>query len=369
MSRQVCILLPRTGLYPGLGKMLADAFGELGWQPTVRHRADADALRHDLLLLAGFCRYIEGLPAVLAQRRGRSPVTLLWQLEPLPPEQLSPLGEQVGRRLAALDWGRLPRPARKLLGNLIPFRTQLLRTLRRWRAREYTRAVRQVPDQEGWIEYDVENCFNAAGDWEWIRHARAQGWVDHCFATVQPRVRFLERRGVPAGLAPFGYHPDWGRDRQLPRDIDVLFLGALGRGPRHVKLCRLQDALAARGRTLTFVSGVQGAVREAWLNRARIVLCLLRTPHDLPAMRVMLGLACGALVVCESCADTGAFVAGEHFVMTSLEDMPAVIDRHLTHDVERQEIAAAGHRFVTKELTLPQVLRRMLAVANLRSSP
>ena len=87
---------------------------------------------------------------------------------------------------------------------------------------------------------------------------------------------------------------------------------------------------------------------------------LLRSPYDLAGLRVLLGLACGALVVSEQCDGTGEFRAGEHFVMAPLGDLPGTIAYYLDHEDERQKIAGQGHRFVTEELTLANVVRKML---------
>ena len=360
MDRRVCIQLPSVGIYPELGRMLGSAFSDLGWRPTVRHRADAAALDQDLLVLVGLCRYIEGLPEVLGQRQGRKPTTVLWQLEPLPPVQLSPAGEAIGFRVAACDWGRLPRRVRRVLNGVVPFRTKLMRLARRWVARAYTRQVIHEPDHAGWGGYDVENYFNAMADWRWIRAAHASGWLDHCFATVQPRVRFLRSRGIAAEMLPVGYHPDWGRDRGLPRDIDVLFLGDIRRGRRADLVRWLGRQLAARGRTLTVVRKAHGADRESLLGRARIAVNLLRAPHDLAGVRLLMGMGCGALIVSEPCADTGAFEPGRHFVMAEVARLPEVIDEYLVDDEKRQAIAREGQRLVTEELTLTRVVSRML---------
>jgi hypothetical protein len=299
MGRNVCILLPRLGIYPALGRMLSDAFDESGWQVTLRFRPDENLLNHDLLLLAGLSRYDGGLMETLRRHRDRRPVTVLWQLEPLPPLQLSPLGEEVGFRLAACDWGRLSPWMRRVLTCLVPFRPKVFRMSWRWLARPYARQVIQAPDQEGWREFDVEIYFNALAEWRRIGELRATGCVDHYFATVQPRVEFLRSRGIDAHLLSFGHHPDWGRDLQLKRDIDVLFLGRSDRGRRGRMLGELREELARRGRTLMMVPEAFGAERESLLNRSRIFVNLLRTPHELAGLRVLLGLACGALVVSE----------------------------------------------------------------------
>jgi len=361
MGRNVCILLPRVGVYPELGAMMAEAFAGLGWQATVHHRAQRDMLGADLLLLAGLCRYIEALPEVLSRRGGpRRPMTVLWQLEPLPPVQLSDAGEASGFRVAACDWGRLPRRPRQALSYLVPFRTRLLRLARRWLARPYSGQVLREPDQQGWKVFDVENFFNASADWRWIKSAHGRGWLDFCFASGQPRVQFLRSRGIRADLLPFGYHPRWGRDLQRPRDVDVLFLGQKDGGPRGLALGRLREELGRRGCPLTLVRRAHGTAREQLLSRARITVNLLRAPHDLAGLRVLLGLACGTLVVSEHCDGTGAFQPGKHFVMVPATQMADTIEYYLAHEAERRQIADEGHRFVTRELTLANVLTKLL---------
>jgi hypothetical protein len=360
MGRRLCILLPGAGVYPALGGMLREVLSDLGWQVTVRSTAEADLLDHDVLFLAGMCRRIDGLSLLLRERRGKKPVTVHWQLEPLPPAELSPAGERLGLRAAAFDWERMPAATRRRLDRVMPFGNNLFRLVRRGLAFPYSRRVRHTPNQEGWAGFYVSNYLVAIGEWRWLKLAHAQGWIDHSFASNQNRVRFLQSRGINAALAPVGGHRGWGQDLNLDRDIDVLYLGAVSRQPRGIKVSRLQEALAQRGRALTLASGVHGEARDRLLNRAKIVLSLLRLPHDLAGMRLLMGMACGALVVSEHCDDTAAFQPGKHFVMAGLDRLPEVIVRYLECEAERQAIAREGHRFVTEELTLEKVVRKML---------
>jgi hypothetical protein len=360
MGRHVCLLLPRVGLYSELGAMLAEAFAGLGWQATVHHCADRRLLDSDLLVLAGLCGGLDGVGEVSCQRRDRRAVTALWQLEPLPPAELSPEGERIGLRAAAFDWERLPRAAQTALRCGAPVGRRLFRLARRGLALGYSRRVVREPNHQGWRDYYVSHYLQTMSEWRWLKLAHARGWVDHCFASNQTRVRFLRSRGVSAHMVPLGYHRGWGTDLHLERNIDVLYLGYIDRRPRGVKVRRLQESLAERGCALTLAAGVQGAVREELLNRARIVLSLLRMPHDLAGMRVLMGLACGALVISESCDGTGAFLPGKHFVMAGTEQLPETILHYLAHGDERRKIAGQGHRFVTQELTLTDALTKML---------
>jgi len=359
MSRRVLIIAPRFSMYPCFTKMIAEGFSSIGCAVNICHVPDATVFAHDVVLLTGLSQYDGGLTRWLSRRPEKKPVTVLWQLEPLPPVQLSVFGERIGFRVAKCDWGRLPPGLAKVLGNMIPFRTQTLRLIRRWLVRPYAQYVARQPEQEGWIQFDTEIFFKAMVEWVRIRALHRAGCIDQFFATVQPRVEFLRSRGISADLLPFGYHPDWGGDLAIERDIDVLFLGALVKR-RGVLVHQLQQQLERRGRKLTAVRRAFGEARTELLNRTRIMLVLLRTPHDMPAMRLLLGMACGALVVCEKCAGTSEFRSGEHFVMAGLEQLPEVIDYYLTHEDERCRIARQGHEFVTRELTIENMLCRLL---------
>lgn len=339
--------------------MVVDGFLRLGLKPSLCFAPSTQLLANDLVLLIGLNQYDGGLTRLLSRRADKRPVTVLWQLEPLPPIQLSAFGETVGYRLTAWDWGRLPPKVAKLVGNLIPFRTQALRLIRRCLAQPYARHVRSQPDQEGWKQFDSEIFFRAMVEWQRIRQLHLAGCIDHFFATVQPRVEFLRSRGINAELLPYGYHPDFGRDLNIERNIQVLFLGRLAKR-RGLLVNKLQAQLQLRGRKLVVVERAFGETRTHLLNRTQIMLVLLRTPHDMPAMRLLLGMACGVLVVCEQCNGTGAFRPGEHFVMADLDQLPDAIDYYLAHGADRRRIAQQGHMFVTQELTMEEMLRRML---------
>jgi hypothetical protein len=361
MKRRICVLMPPGDLYSAVGRMIGGTLVEQGWEVSVPQQADPEALDHEVLLVGGASQQIDGLPGVLRRRRNRKPVTLLWQLEPLPPPGLSPAGEWLGLRAAAWEWERLPVKVRLPLDRVLPFASLLSRHIRRALVLPYSMRRAGSPHADGWGEYYASHFVAAATEWRWLRIARNQGWIDHWFASNLPRVQFLRNRGIDAEMIPMGYHPGWGRDLGLPRDIEVLCLAHLDRRPRGRKLRWLREALANWGCTLTLLTGVHGATREQTLNRARIVLSLMRRPHDFPGMRVLMGLACGALVVSEAGLDTGAYVPDRHLVVAPLEQLPERIHHYLEHETERARIAAEGHRFVTEELTLKNQLTRMLA--------
>jgi hypothetical protein len=342
--------------------MLREAFGDAGWSAHVAFEARGiEPARHDLIVLPGSSRLVLGLGPMLARRCGRTPMVVAWQLEPLPPPGVSEEGERIGLRVAAWDWRRLPLPVRRVGEALVPFRTRVLRAIHRRLARPYARVVGGLPGQDGWLRFDAENLFTTMAEWRWLRQAWSQGRLDRVFASVEPRVGFLRGRGVPAELLPLGHAPAWGRDLGLDRDVDVLFLGPLDqRGPRGDLLRTLDEQLEWRGVRLTCVPRAFGHERDVWLSRARIMLAPLRIPHDMAGMRVMLGMAGGALVVAEACPGTGAFRPGEHFVMAPAEELAATIVHYLEHDDERRRIAGQGQRFLVREWTMRHAVEALL---------
>ena len=363
--RSIGILLPSSGVYPDLGQSMVSGLEALGIRAEVAHRGRSGFLKHDALILAGQCRTVKGLPGLLRRSRSAGQLTILWQLEPLPPPTISDEGLRIGTRVAGFDWARLDPVSRGILNLLLPFRTATFRAIRARLARSYAEIVAASPDADGWIEYGSENLFNCMIEHRWISRAMRRGWIDSVATSTRPRAAFLNRQGIDAAVIPVGYDARWGVDQQIERDIDVLYLGrikpeVLGGEVRDSGLVQLRDEMARRGRPLTLETGVYGAARDRLLSRARIVLCPLRVPHDLAGMRVLMGMACGAMVLSQTCPSTEDYVPGVHLVTAGFTEMADTIEYHLDHEAERERIARAGQRYVTEEMTMPQVLQAML---------
>jgi hypothetical protein len=111
-----------------------------------------------------------------------------------------------------------------------------------------------------------------------------------------------------------------------------------------------------------------GENRSRLLNRAKIFLNVLRFPGEFSGLRMILGMANGALVVSEPMYRHEPFVAGEHFVSTAAAEMPDVLRHYLQRDDERQRIARAGRDFVTTELRLERSVDRIFEAVRQRVS-
>jgi len=258
----------------------------------------------------------------------RRPVSVIWHTEPLPPPTAS----------------GLPRPRLEL--------------------REIAKIV--LRDRRA---TDVYTNFSR------LRQLAARGLPDYLVVSGRARQEFLAEHGIVAHWVPPGYSLDHGRDLGLERDIDVLFLGTLDVKRRRHALKRLEEA----GLNITvegswYDSRAWGENRTRLLNRAKILLDLQRYPGELSGLRLILAMANKCLVVSEPIYDSSPFLAGEHFVIAPLQQMPQVVRHYLGHPGERQRIVEAGYRFVTEELTLWRAVTRVLeltrpAIEHRRAAP
>jgi hypothetical protein len=266
-------------------------------------------------------------PKVLGSISGlapdRRPAVVVWHSEPLPPP-----------RASGLSW---PVPTVRELGKIV---------LRDSRASDvYT-------------------------NWWALRKLARAGLPDALVATSRERQEFLIERGVDAAFVPDGSEPLDGEDLGLERDIDVLLLGAYRLRRRRRAVARLRKAgVHVETKGDYFDASLWGESRTQLINRTKIMLSISRFPGTFATGRFLMSMACGALVVSDPLFDSAPYVPGRHFVETSLEELPATVERYLADETERQRIARAGHDFVTGELTMERTFSRLLDVVAERLGP
>jgi hypothetical protein len=261
----------------------------------------------DWLLIRGNAAWYPNLNRrLIALPRNRRPHVLLWHSEPLPPARATGL---------PLPWLNLREVAKILLRD--PRATDV-----------YT------------------NYFT-------LRSLQRAGIPDVLVVSSRGRQEFLAERGIQGHFAPLGCDPSMGRDLELQRDIDVLFLGILD-VPRRNRLLR---SLKDQGVNLTEAGSwtdpaFWGENRTRLLNRTKILVNLARTPAEFSGFRLSLGMANKALVVSEPIYRPEPFVSGRHFVMVPSERMVATIRHYLDAAEERVSITEIASRFVQEEATL-----------------
>lgn len=180
-------------------------------------------------------------------------------------------------------------------------------------------------------------------------------------ATSSPwRRSYLGRFGIsPTIISSLGYHPIYGADLGLVRDIPVAFLGSLSRRRRRT-LAQLKGELSRRRIKLSMLLGAYGAERTRFLNRTKILLNVVRSPEDALGLRFLIASANKTLIVTEPMKDFGAFVPGQHLVAVPVEKIVDTIEYYLSHEEERRRITEQAFYFVTHDLSMPQMCNRLL---------
>ncbi len=257
------------------------------------------------------CRRLERRPA-------KKPRVVVWHTEPLP-----------------------PRPGSALRPSRLHLREIAKKVLRDRRATDpYTNAAR-------------------------IQRMRRSGLPDLLAVSSRSRQLYLASRGIESHFIPLGYHAaTHGRMLPLQRDIDALFLGTMA-VPRRRRLVRQMRRAGIEVRTegsWNDCSGF-GENRTRLLNRAKILVNLLRQPGDFSGLRMILGMCNGAMVISEPIDKPEPYVPGRHYIEAPVGQLSSVILYYLKHPQERKRIAAEGYRLVTQNLTMQNSVKRILELA------
>lgn len=363
MRPRTALLVPPTRIYREIAAACSQEFAAMGVPHTVHHRVRSSLLRADVLWIAGLAPALSGLGRLLSRRRPGDARVVLWQLEPLPPPLLSDEGWEAGRRAARWQYPNVVRPLRMLIEPLRPLLRRYVGARQEAAAGAYLARVRADRRVDGWGHCTTPHLVATMREAVWLDRAARGRWIDHCFASTRPRVRFLRRLGLRARLLPVGGHPVWGSPPEpgSMRDIDVLLLAGLA-DPRRVEALRAVGAtLAAAGRRLVTIDrGLYGEERTRVLRRTRVVLNIPRFQYDFAGMRMPMAMGCGAAVLSEPCPDTWPYRAGRHFEAASFDDLGAAALRLLDDEERRRGLAEEGRGFVTGPLALRRLLGRSL---------
>lgn len=303
------ITICRRSLPVQVGKrdQVARLLEEAGCQVTQVEDGPLDLATNGVVWILGNANWFPVICQQLGSRpRHERPFVLLWHNEPLPPP-----------KAAGLPWPRL-----------------------------HLREIAKILLRDARATDVYTNYFR-------LRRLASEGLPDLLVISTLGRLEFLTEHGFTAHWIPLGYMPAHGRDMGLPRDIDVLFLGALDI-PRRKRLIR---RLRRCGIDLMAVGSWSdpdywGENRTRLLNRTRILLNISRHPRNLSDHRLNLGMANKALVISEPMYKPAPYVPGKHYISATIEEMPEVISYYLAHDDERERIVNQGHRLVTQELTM-----------------
>ncbi len=300
--------------------VIADYIGSQGFSVAAIADGNIEPGAYDVLWIQGNINwYPAARRSLTAMSASDRPLTILWHTEPLP----------------------LPSSA----GMTLPLPT----------LRELAKIAKRDPRA-------TDPRTNARRLMEMVR----AGIPDFLVVSTASRQSWLAEQGIESHFVPAGYSPKQGRDLGLERDIEALFIGIMS-DSRHRRAVRY---LRRRGVDVTAAGdwthrGLWGDERTAMINRTRYFLGLQRHRGELSGVRMILGMANGALVISEPILQPEPYVPGTHFVSAPLPDIPDAIRYYSEHTSEAEKIAKEGNRFVTTELTTERSLSRILGIAGL----
>jgi len=345
--------------------MLLDTFSQLGFHTTLLSDGTATVSQADVLLLVGNCLHFTRIAQLLSSIGNSRPKTILWLLEPLAPPGMTQHAQRIGLALAKCDRKNLPPFLLALLRATIPRHRKL-----QYAAREVlTLLFNREMKRQGW-QFSSELCAEALHlpvlQHLWLKQHFPATWCDIVFASTVPRCRLLTSTGINAKYLPLGYDVRWGRPLSMVRDIDVLFLGTLRNRKRLAAVRKLKKRLTSDGLKLTIAdNGFYGEKRTRLLNSTKIVLDLVRVPWEMPTMRLLMSMGCGAMVVTNWTGEPTPF-SSRHLVRAKTEDIPQTVAYYLAHENERQAIAQAAYNYLTERLTMRNSILKMLKESGLR---
>lgn len=335
---------------------------QLGHATSVVQDGDPTGFEADVMLLLTNLGNYPIYGRWLQDCGGRRPATILWQLDPLPPEHLPPEAEAAG--LKASRWRN--RFCQHQSAASMPRWKKIctLFRLREWTSKEFSafgyRKVSRLMKVADGEPVDWKQIRGVMWSWHRILASHREGWLDHLVVSTHQRLRFLSSRGIKAHFVPMGAFEEMGRDLGCERDIPVGFLGVIKHGRRAVLLEQLRERLKEKGVSLDqMVQGCYGEKRCQWLNRTRILVSLHNYSWNPAWIRFLIAAKCGTLVVSEPMNDEHPMKAGIHYAAATLEEMPEIICGLLENPKKISELVKAAANICNHDLTLSRAMERI----------
>ena len=297
---------------------------------------DPKGLDCDLLILYGNCRRFHRYRRLLRRQSEVRPRVAVWQIDPLPPAEFDRRFEKhaIVELSASSRLAMLLRPIEMVANRL------LCVAIARHGFGPYS-------DRTRGSGVDSTMARAALEAYGFIRNGFREKWIDDVFVSTIQKQEFLASRGIDSTFAPVGIYDTPDTDRNLERDIDVVFIGRLNKRSRWRRLARLRHEIEKRGAKMLVVeNGCYGEERTALLNRTKIVLHVHKNPWDTPWIRWILAAQCGCLMVSEPLSVPRPFEPGVHYVEAPFEDLPASIEQLLARPADVLAMARGCADFI-----------------------
>jgi hypothetical protein len=192
------------------------------------------------------------------------------------------------------------------------------------------------------------------------------GLFDHVFLRTADCIATAVTRGWcepdRCSVLLSSFDPTLHRPLGTPKDIDVLFVGAMT--PRRE---RWVTELSRRHTVTTATAFGEDLV--GLINRARIVLNIHAEDFPDTETRVYEVLGCGTLLVTEPLSAECPFSEGELVVCATPDDMGNAIDRFLSDETGRERLARKGHRAALEAHTVDHRAAQVAAAMASQARP
>lgn len=180
---------------------------------------------------------------------------------------------------------------------------------------------------------------------------------------------FFKKYNFPVVQIPFGYHPLFGKNMNLERDIDVTFIGSTFDHRRKKIVKIIDEELNKRGIRFIIKDGsvergsVYGQERTILLNRTRIVLGIMRQPWDDQVFRFLHAAPNGAMLLSEKILTTslGPLIPDEHIGMMELSRIVDAIEFYLQKPEEILRITRNASELISSRLSIKETVAGVLA--------
>lgn len=347
-KNKIAVVAPRENPFRTV-QHVCDALAKRGL--TVIRCADGDSavLSTKFVLLMGSLGSLRKTARLLEKAADKNRLVFAWVSEPLPPAELTEAVERVGVALSpaslALTWSK---PILQM-ANLPVF--ALLNQIERQKGSFGSISARA-------LRFSIENL-------AFLRRGLSRGWINEIFVSTEQKREFLESRGFGSLFLPSGQHSGYGRDLNLTRDIDVLFIGRIGKSLRRKSaISEVFGELRNGGVKTRIVSkGCFGQDRTCLVNRARVILHLHNYPWDTPWMRWNLAAANGALMATEPLSVPYPLIPGEHYLSAPLRELPTAILDILHDESKRSKMITECQNLINTSMHLEgsinQIVERM----------
>lgn len=328
---KVMVVARESGVAGSLPQNVAQGLGPYGFNVLTCTDGDPALLKSDIVLILGAIGSMRRTIPLLERNPNPRRIVVMWVFEPLPARVMSKIRVRLASRLSPVQTGKAwTKPVLHLLTRPLDYVLHLP-----YRDLVSTHMFRFLVDTFAMLD-----------------RGQRKGWLSHVITSTEEKRQYLESHGIDAQFLPVGQQSFFGKDMQMSRDIDVLFIGSLKSKRRRRQLDQLMSRLAAYGLTTYIPDGpVWGEARTKLVNRAKVLLHIHNFEWDTPWMRWNLAAANGAAVASQPLSVPYPMQAGVDYLSAPIEDLAAAI-RNLTQDESRrQQMVMACQATISEHMT------------------